>query len=281
MAGEAKPAGLDRPRDMPRDGAPAGADRVTDDLFLGGALKILQPKNGYRAGLDAVLLAAAAQIGPDAHVRVADLGAGVGTVGLCLARRLGRAEVDLVEREPQLCALAQENVVRNGFAERARVVVCDLTGREAQVAIASNAYDYVVANPPFYVAGQSRPSQAALKAAAHIHGPDDLDLWVRCMARILKPSGRVSLIHTVRALDDILAVMRGRFGGLKIVPVYARNDDAAAIRCLVHGTKGSRGPLEVGPPLILHQDGRSFRPVVAEVLQGVQSLRHWPMPGPR
>ena len=31
---------------------------ITEDSFLGGKIKIFQPKNGFRAGLDSVLLAA-------------------------------------------------------------------------------------------------------------------------------------------------------------------------------------------------------------------------------
>ena len=58
---------------------------TTDDAFLGGALQMLQPQNSYRAGLDAVLLAAAASILPGAGARVLDVGAGVGVVGLAVA----------------------------------------------------------------------------------------------------------------------------------------------------------------------------------------------------
>ena len=63
---------------------------------------MLQPQNGYRAGLDAVLLAAAAPATPG--IRVLDVGAGVGVVGLAVARRIADAHVTLVERDPLLAA---------------------------------------------------------------------------------------------------------------------------------------------------------------------------------
>ena len=72
---------------------------LTDDAFLGGELHILQPKSGYRAGLDAVMLAAAV---PGGCACVLDVGAGVGAAGLCLARRDPKVRLTLLEKEPAL-----------------------------------------------------------------------------------------------------------------------------------------------------------------------------------
>ena len=99
-------------------------DRTTEDLFLGGALKIRQPRNGYRAGTDAVLLAAL--IGSDPTGPVLDAGAGVGVVGLCVAARFPKANVVLVEREPHLAALARRNVDDNGLTARVQVIEADI-----------------------------------------------------------------------------------------------------------------------------------------------------------
>ena len=99
-------------------------DRTTEDLFLGGALKIRQPRNGYRAGTDAVLLAAL--IGSDPTGPVLDAGAGVGVVGLCVAARFPKASVVLVEREPHLAALARRNVDDNGLTARVQVIEADI-----------------------------------------------------------------------------------------------------------------------------------------------------------
>ncbi len=111
----------------------ASGEQLTDDAFLGGALQILQPRLGYRAGIDAVLLAAAV---PDLRepLEVIDIGAGVGTAGLCLARRIPYAKVVLLEREPELAQIAVENVRRNGLTDRVRVI-------EGEVGMASAELD--------------------------------------------------------------------------------------------------------------------------------------------
>ena len=106
----------------------------SEDLFLGDALVVRQPRNGYRAGTDAVLLAAS--IGPESVGigPVLDVGSGVGVVGLCVAARCPEASVVLLEREPNLVALARHNIGRNGLAMRVSVV-------QADIARASDALD--------------------------------------------------------------------------------------------------------------------------------------------
>ena len=93
------------------------SDDVTDDAFLGGRLHILQPaRKGYRAGLDAVLAAAAVQCWDMAECRILDAGAGVGTLGLCVAANHPTACITLVENDPLLLDLAAKNISRNGLA---------------------------------------------------------------------------------------------------------------------------------------------------------------------
>ena len=126
---------------------------VTDDAFLGGALSILQLRNGYRAGLDAVMLAAAVPVDQSRPLRVLDVGAGVGTAGLCLARRAPFAEVVLLEKEPQLAALAAENIVRNDLAGRVRVVTGVVGAPAAELralGLVEESFGHVIANPPFH-----------------------------------------------------------------------------------------------------------------------------------
>ena len=118
---------------------------LTEDAFLGGALRILQPKDGYRAGIDAVLLAGSAPVEAGRRGRVLDVGAGVGVVGLAVARRIADAEVVLVERDARLAALARANIERNGLSERVRLIEGHLTiesrpgrGSRVEVRVAQN-----------------------------------------------------------------------------------------------------------------------------------------------
>lgn len=242
---------------------------VTDDAFLGGALKLLQPRTGYRAGVDAVLLAASIPCRKGHHECVLDAGGGVGTVGLSVVRRCGDATAVLLERAPRLVDLAIENVKRNNLADRVKVFSGDLTASWAEMAgegLAPESFDHVFANPPFHVEGKSTPSPDAWKSVAHAMPEGDLQLWGRLLARLAQPDGTATMIHKADALTSVVGAFAGRFGALRILPIYPRAGQPA-IRVIVQGTKGSRAPLTLLPGLVLHGDGNAFTPAAEAILR--------------
>src|SRR6478672_13651865 len=111
---------------------------LTEDALLGGRVRLLQSPRGYRVAVDAVLLAAA--VHPAPGERVLDLGAGVGAVGLCLAKRVADCTIVGVELQPALAELAARNAALNRLEDRVSTVVHDLAqplpdlGRFDQVA---------------------------------------------------------------------------------------------------------------------------------------------------
>lgn len=242
---------------------------LTDDAFLGGALQILQPERSYRAGLDAVLLAAACPA--SAGERVIDAGAGVGTVGLCVARRVEDARVTLVEIEPELADLARRNAERNGLGERIAVVEADVRdgGRPFHAeagGLMAGAFAHAVANPPYLAAGGGTEPPDRLKAAAHSMPGDNLDQWVRFLATALTGDGTATMIHRADALSALLSAFGRRFGAVKVLPIFPR-EGTAANRIIVQGVKGSRAPLQILPGLVLHRDGQEFQPRAEAILR--------------
>lgn len=120
---------------------------LSDDGFLGGRLRLLQPKAGYRAATDPVLLAAA--VPARAGENALELGCGAGAAALCLAARVPGLAVTGLERQPAYAALARENAARNGLA--LTVIEGDLAHLPA--ALRERSFDHVLANPPYYPAG--------------------------------------------------------------------------------------------------------------------------------
>ncbi|SFU95640.1 tRNA1(Val) A37 N6-methylase TrmN6 [Methylobacterium sp. 174MFSha1.1] len=236
------------------------------ESWLGGRLSLRQPPRGaHRAGTDAVLLAACA--GAQAGETVCDLGAGTGAVGLAVARACPETRVMLVERDPEAAALARLNAEENGLAARVRVIEADVTapGRERRAAgLLPDSVDRLVTNPPFFEPGRHRASPVALRAAAHgFPEPGGLAAWLRTCADLLRPGGRLVLIHRADALPACLGALAGRFGALQVTPVQPRAE-APAIRVLVAGVRGSRAPFVLMPALVLHgPDGRFTEQVEA------------------
>jgi len=247
-------------------------DALTDDAFLGGALQILQPRAGYRAGLDAVMLAAA--VPADEARSVLDVGAGVGTAGLCLARRAPAARVTLLEKEPQLVRIAEENVQRNDLSARVSVVAgaVGLSALEARaLGLSEESFAHVMANPPYHDADAGTLAPDVLKAGAHAMAEGELERWARFMARMAAPGGGLTIVHKAEALARLLAALDGRFGALKVLPLHPRSD-AAAHRVIVQGVKGSRGPLTLLPGFVLHAADGQFTPEAQDILRGGAAL---------
>jgi tRNA1(Val) A37 N6-methylase TrmN6 len=247
------------PEPMPGVQSEPIADGFTVDRWLGGRLALVQPKGGHRVGTDAALLAAAAGT-PEG--RIADVGAGVGAVGLALAQRSERAFADLIEIDPDLAALAESNAARNGLEARARVLRLDVLkpAERREAGLADETADCVVTNPPFFQSGTVRVSPDQDRARAHVLAPAEggatLEAWIRASLALLAPGGRFVMIHRPDALSVILAAVENRLGAVALLPVHP-SANASAHRLMIAGVKGSKAPLRIAPALILHQaDGR-------------------------
>lgn len=249
---------------------------ITEDAALGGKIKLRQPARGHRFGHDAILLAAAVPAKPGE--RAVDFGAGVGAAGLALATRVSGVDVTLAERDTALAALAADNIRANSLTDRARAVALDITAKASafdRVGLMPGSADHVLMNPPFNDATRQRPSLDAARRAAHVAPPDLLAAWVRTARRVLRAGGTLTLIWRADGLADGLGVLANGFGGIVILPVHPK-PGAAAIRVIVHGIKGSRGPLSVLPGLVLADGGGNPSAPAEAVLRDAAPLRMTP-----
>jgi len=243
---------------------------VTEDAFLGGNLRLRQPKSGHRAGHDAMLLAAATPARPGD--RVVDLGAGVGAAGLAVAKRVAGIEPVLVEIDEGLAELARANAVANAVA--AEVLVLDVTSsaeRFAAAGLLPDSVDVVLMNPPFNDASRHRASPDSARAIAHVAAAETLEGWIHAARRILKSGGSLVMIWRADGLADVLTALGRGFGSLMILPVYP---DAAspAIRVLVRATKGGRAPTCLLAGLVLNDEANRPTPNVQTILAGESPL---------
>lgn len=248
------------------------AAEATVDGFLDGRIEIGQPARGrHRAGLDAILLAAA--VPSEATGRLVDLGAGVGTAGLAVAARVAGVEVRLAEADPEAVAFARANLDRPanaGFAGRVEVIAVDLLGRAKarEAVLARESAEHVICNPPFYPARTVSTSPRPARAAAHVLAAGGLDDWVRVAAATLAAHGRLALIFRGDGLAEILAATAGRFGAVAIRPIHPRAD-APAHRLVVAAVKGSRAAPRILPGLVLHPPGgNGYLPAAEAILRG-------------
>lgn len=217
----------------------------THDRFLNGAVTVVQPVHGYRAGLDAVLLAASLQAGAGSHL--AEAGSGAGAALLCAAHRLAACRFTGFEREAGFVALAGQGIAANGFGARVTVREHDVGERLAEL---ENAFDQSFSNPPFFEPGAVR-APAPGKSAAYL-ATTPLKAWVLFLHHITKPGGRITLVHRAAALADLLELLNARTGEIEVLPIRP-TPGAEAGRVLVRARKGlRRGPIRLYDGLVLH-----------------------------
>jgi tRNA1(Val) A37 N6-methylase TrmN6 len=222
---------------------------TSEDAALGGRLLLRQPRKGHRFGHDAILLAAACSARAGEHL--VDFGAGVGTAGLAVARRVDDLAVTLVETDPALVALARDNAARNDLAGRVSAVRLDVGASAAAFAAAGlppGTADHVIMNPPFNPL--QNPSPDGGRRLAHSADTDTLASWLKAASRLLQPSGVVTLIWRADGLESVLTGVSAAFGAIVVLPIHPK-PDAPAIRVLVRGVKSSRAPLSLLPGLFL------------------------------
>jgi tRNA1(Val) A37 N6-methylase TrmN6 len=240
---------------------------MSDDAFLGGKLKILQPEKGYRAGIDAVFLGACIPI-KDGDA-VFEVGIGAGVASLCVLARNANVLVTGIESNTRYAILCEQNAKRNNFGDSLRVIhadVKDAMRRDLSDMPAHGSFAHAFANPPYFEEGKVTPSPSLLKAAAHSFAPDDLEQWIKVLHAMVTLRGTVTLVHRAETLGKLLTSMEPKFGDIRIAPLYAREGSAAS-RVIVQGVKGSRAPMQLLPGMVLHTEDNNFTPDAEAVLR--------------
>jgi tRNA1(Val) A37 N6-methylase TrmN6 len=242
-------------------------DAITENTVLDGRVRLLQPERGYRAGMDAALLAAACEAADGA--RVLEAGCGVGAALLAAASRWPAARFTGLERDPAAAALARRNVELNGLAERVEILEGDVAGRF--LALGRAPFDAVLANPPFFDDPQALRAPSPERRGAWM-ADDGLAAWIGFLLKAVREGGSVTLIHRADRLADILALLAPKAGSAQVRPVHPFAD-VPAKRVLVRAIKTGKAPLQLLPPLVLHpRDGPRHTPQVEAILRGCARL---------
>lgn len=233
---------------------------TTTDALFGGALVLRQPRRGYRVNVDALLLAAFAVESRTYRLAI-DLGAGVGAVGLALGFSGSVKRVVLLEREPELVALARENLSANALLGDAELQDFERSGLPFGL---RQRAELVVCNPPFFPPSRGTPSTRARTARSGA-----LEPFVRAAhAALAGPRARAAFCYPAGALAELFACAEAA----RLVPkrlrfVQARSDLAARL-ALVELRSAKPGGLRVEPPLIEWQSARVRSAELTRIVAG-------------
>lgn len=242
---------------------PLGTGDQTDGHLLDGRVRYLQPRQGFRSGIEPVLLAAA--IPARQGARVLEGGSGAGPALLCLAARVPDLRGVGIERDPALALLANRNALANGYTGLEFIAADIASPRELGV------FDHAFANPPYHAAG-STPSPDASRRTAKQGDPGLVATWAAALAAPLRPRGTLTFILPAALLPAAMGAFAA--AGCQpagAVPLWPKAGVAAKL-ILLRGIKGGRTPFRLSPGLVLHRPGGSFTDEAEAVLRGAQPL---------
>jgi len=247
--------------------AVGGLPLHSEDLLLGGRLRLRQPTSGYRVAIDPVFLAAAVPAGP--RDAVLDVGCGVGAAALCLAARVPGCRITGVEVQRDLVRLAGDNVELNELTAQVSVMQGDLLNLPPR--LAPGAFDHVMANPPFLEAGSASAPPDAGKAIANVEGTANLAAWVRIALAMVRAKGSLTFIHRADRLEALLALLTGRAGEITLYPLWPGGGKPAK-RVIIRARKQIASPTRLLAGMVLHEDDGRFTASADAVLRGAAGL---------
>ena len=174
-----------------------------DDLQLDG-LHILQKKDGFRFGTDAVLLADFTRTRP--RERIADLGTGTGILPLLLSHQQPDTQFEAIELQPDMADMAGRSVELNGLSDRIRVHAMDL--RQAPEAFGYEKFHAVVCNPPYGKQNGTLKSQTETVSLARHERDTSIGEIVKSAGALLRTMGRLTMVFPAQRFLELCDELR-------------------------------------------------------------------------
>lgn len=249
---------------------PFTGDALSCDDFLGGRLRLWQPRDGYRAGVDPILLAAAvpARTGDS----VLDLGCGAGPAMLALAVRVPGVQICGVEVQLGYADLARRNAALNGIA--ADVTCADLS--DLPSGLRQRQFMHVLANPPYFSAGSRVAAEDAGRETGLATDRPVAD-WVAAAARRTDPRGTVTMIQRAERLPELLTAFQAHLRSVRVLPLAPRaHRDPKLV--IVQARRQGNAAFRLHAPLVLHEgaahkgDFEAYNPDIKAILRDGAAL---------
>ncbi len=219
-----------------------------DDLQIGG-LMLIQNKNSFCFGIDAVLLSDYALV--RRGETVLDIGTGTGVIPILLSAKTEGSHFTGLEIQEKSVLLAKRNISLNGLNDRVDIIWGDI--KDCRELIDSQSMNVIVSNPPYMINEHGLKGENREKTIARHEICCTFEDIARESARILKEGGRMYLIHRPFRLADIFDSLRRHHlepKRLRLVQSYAEKEPSMV---LIEALKGGRARLMVERPLVIYE----------------------------
>lgn len=218
-----------------------------DDLELEG-MKIIQKKDGFKFGTDAVLLSDFAKDFPSKHTL--DLCSGTGIIAFLLYGKSKTKKFTTVEIQEEMAKMAEKSVMLNGLSENIRVICADL--KNAVTLFGKRQFDLITCNPPYIRDGITNENDA--KTISRHEVLCTLEDIINVSSQLMKTNGRLAIVHRPSRIAELLYLMKKYKVEPKRMRFVHKTTSSPPILVLVEGIYGAKSDINVLKPLILYDD---------------------------
>ena len=220
-----------------------------DDLQIKG-YKILQNPGRFCFGMDAVLLSAFADV--KKNERALDLGTGTGILPILLHAKYKGQHYTGLEIQPESADMARRSVAYNSLEDKIDIVTGDI--KEAAEQFGPASFDVITTNPPYMNDAHGLKNPTEVKAISRHEVLCTLEDVVREGAKVLKPGGRMYMVHRPHRLIEILGTMKQYKLEPKRMKLVHPFKDKDANMVLIEAVRGGGAWMKVEAPVIVYKE---------------------------
>lgn len=224
-------------------------DETLEDLQISN-LRLIQKKDGFRFGIDAVLLSDFAK---DIKAeKMLDMCTGSGIVPVLMSAKTNIPEIFGIEIQEEIFDAAKRTLELNGLSGRIHLE-CGNIKKGAEI-YGKRQFGLITCNPPYMPAGSAVKNELDTKIIARHEVLCTLEDVISSAGVLLKQQGHLVLVHKPTRLADIICLMREREIEPKRIRFIHKQAETEPSLVLVDGAyKGGR-ELRIMPPLYLYDE---------------------------
>lgn len=235
-------------------------DERIDDLERNG-YHIIQNRKRFCFGMDAVLLSGFAKV--KAGERMIDLGTGTGIIPILLEAKTEGEHFTGLEIQEEVADMAGRSVRLNHLEEKVEIVVGDI--KEASRRFGKASFEVVTSNPPYMIGGHGLQNPDQSKAISRHEILCNLEDVIREASLLLKPGGRLYMVHRPFRLTDLMELMRAYKLEPKRIKMVHPTVTEEANMVLIEAIKGSKARVTVEAPIIVFNEDRTYTSEITEI----------------
>lgn len=235
-------------------------ERIDDLEFKD--LKIIQNKEGFCFGIDAVLLSDFAKNIKD-NSKVIDLGTGTGIISILLCGKTKLKNIIGVEVQKDVYDMACRSIQLNGLEDRFQVINKNVI--ELENIYEPNYFDVVVTNPPYKKQNTGLCNNDQKKLISRHEVLADLSDFIRISSRLLKDRGELYMIHRPERIVDILSVLRNYKIEPKEIRLVFSNEKNPPKMVLIKGVKNGGEYLKFRENLYIYNEDGSYTDEILKI----------------